>query len=163
VIAGGEAFSWNNKNWVKPVFLLGCYGCIFHGTGNSAQLFQNFGISGGGCLSPPNPPGYATGPPLMALNDFTSGGRVLNSAPLTQLHRRWSSSLEPWHLPTVLCVKGEIKSRKKLFHSHSTVPVVASTSRRSSCTELDTRKLRGTGKWNLPVVIPFPLCYRFCY
>jgi hypothetical protein len=24
--------------WIKPVFLLGCYGCIFHGTGNSAQL-----------------------------------------------------------------------------------------------------------------------------
>jgi hypothetical protein len=33
---------------VKPIFLLGCYGCIFHGTGNSAQLCQNFGISGGG-------------------------------------------------------------------------------------------------------------------
>jgi hypothetical protein len=31
---------------VKPVFLLGCYGCIFHGTGNSAQLCQNFGILG---------------------------------------------------------------------------------------------------------------------
>jgi hypothetical protein len=30
------------------VVLLGCYGCIFHGTGNSAQLCQNFGISGGG-------------------------------------------------------------------------------------------------------------------
>jgi hypothetical protein len=30
------------------VFLLGCYGCIFHGAGNSAQLCQNFGISGGG-------------------------------------------------------------------------------------------------------------------
>jgi hypothetical protein len=27
----------------------GCYGCIFHGAGNSAQLCQNFGISGGGC------------------------------------------------------------------------------------------------------------------
>jgi len=36
---------------VKAVFLLGCYGCIFHGTGNSAQLCQNFGISGG--LKPP--------------------------------------------------------------------------------------------------------------
>jgi hypothetical protein len=35
--------------WVKPVFLLDCYICIFHGTGNSAQLcHQNFGISGGG-------------------------------------------------------------------------------------------------------------------
>jgi hypothetical protein len=34
--------------WVNPVFLLVCYGCIFHGTGNSAQLCQNFGISGVG-------------------------------------------------------------------------------------------------------------------
>jgi hypothetical protein len=33
---------------VKPVFLLGCYGGSFHGTGDSAQLCQNFGISGGG-------------------------------------------------------------------------------------------------------------------
>jgi hypothetical protein len=32
---------------VKPV-LLGCYGCIFHGTGNSVQLCQNLGISGVG-------------------------------------------------------------------------------------------------------------------
>jgi hypothetical protein len=32
---------------VNPVFWLGCYGCIFHGTGNSAQLYQNLGISGG--------------------------------------------------------------------------------------------------------------------
>jgi hypothetical protein len=34
--------------WMNPIFLLGFYGCIFHGTGNSAQLWQNFGISGGG-------------------------------------------------------------------------------------------------------------------
>jgi hypothetical protein len=47
--------------WVKPVFLLGCYGCIFHGTGNSAQLCQNFGISGWG-VNTPNPPRYATEP-----------------------------------------------------------------------------------------------------
>ena len=51
VIAGGEGFSCNNC--VKVVFLLGCYGCIFHGTGNSAMLCQNFGISGG--LNTPNP------------------------------------------------------------------------------------------------------------
>jgi hypothetical protein len=31
--------------WVKPVFLLGCYGCIFYGTANLAQLCENFGIS----------------------------------------------------------------------------------------------------------------------
>jgi hypothetical protein len=40
-------------------------GCIFHGTGNSARLCQNFGIisgGGGGGLYPPNPPsGYAPG------------------------------------------------------------------------------------------------------
>jgi hypothetical protein len=32
-------------------------GCIFHGTGNSARLWQNVGIiSEGGGLNPPNPP-----------------------------------------------------------------------------------------------------------
>jgi hypothetical protein len=48
--------------WAKPVFWLGCYRCIFHRTGNLAQLFQNFGISGGGGVwTPPNhPPGYAS-------------------------------------------------------------------------------------------------------
>ena len=46
---------------MKAVFLLGCYGCIFHGTGNSAQLCQNFGISGEGGLNTANPPPrYAT-------------------------------------------------------------------------------------------------------
>jgi hypothetical protein len=47
---------------VKPVFWLGCYGCIFHGTGNSAQLFQSFGISGVGVWTPTPqiPPRYAT-------------------------------------------------------------------------------------------------------
>jgi hypothetical protein len=34
----------------------GCYGCIFHGTENSAQLCQIFGISGGGGFEPPKPP-----------------------------------------------------------------------------------------------------------
>jgi hypothetical protein len=33
--------------WVKPVFWLGCCRCIFHGTGNSAQLCETFCISGG--------------------------------------------------------------------------------------------------------------------
>jgi hypothetical protein len=32
--------------WVKPIFLLVCYRFIFHRTGNSAQLCQNFGILG---------------------------------------------------------------------------------------------------------------------
>jgi hypothetical protein len=32
---------------------LGCYRCIFHRTGNSAQLCRNFGISG---LNPPSTP-----------------------------------------------------------------------------------------------------------
>jgi hypothetical protein len=38
-------------------------GCIFHGTGNSARLCQNFEIiSGGGGFNLPNPPfGYASG------------------------------------------------------------------------------------------------------
>jgi hypothetical protein len=39
--------------WVKPVFSLGCYGFIFHGSRNMAQLW-NFG---GGGLSPPTPLG----------------------------------------------------------------------------------------------------------
>jgi hypothetical protein len=36
--------------------------CVFHGTGNSAQLFQNFGISGApfGGVKPSNRPRYAT-------------------------------------------------------------------------------------------------------
>jgi hypothetical protein len=38
--------------WVKPVFWLGCYGCIFHGTGNLAQFCQNLGISVRHCLCP---------------------------------------------------------------------------------------------------------------
>jgi hypothetical protein len=42
--------------WVKSAFWLCCYGCIFHGTENSAQLCQNFGIWGGGVLNPPNSP-----------------------------------------------------------------------------------------------------------
>jgi hypothetical protein len=44
------------RKWVNPVFLLGCYGCIFHGTGNSARISQNVGIRGGG-FDPPPPPG----------------------------------------------------------------------------------------------------------
>jgi hypothetical protein len=33
-----------------------CYGCFFHGTGNSAQFCQNFRISGRGGFNTPNPP-----------------------------------------------------------------------------------------------------------
>jgi hypothetical protein len=44
---------------VKPVFLLGCYGCISHGVSNSARLSQSFGISEGGCRTPH--PWYAAG------------------------------------------------------------------------------------------------------
>jgi hypothetical protein len=43
--------------WVKPVFLLGCYGCIFHGTGNFAQFCQNFGVH------PPTPQTPVLGTP----------------------------------------------------------------------------------------------------
>jgi hypothetical protein len=35
-------------DFVKFSDVEGCYGCIFHGTGNSAQLCQNFGTTGGG-------------------------------------------------------------------------------------------------------------------
>ena len=55
----GGFFTKQLKKWVKDVFLLGCYGCIFHGTGNSAHLCQNFGIPGG--LNTPTPPRYANG------------------------------------------------------------------------------------------------------
>jgi hypothetical protein len=40
---------------MKPVFWLRCYGCIFHGTGNSAQLCQNLWNFGG--FDPPPPGG----------------------------------------------------------------------------------------------------------
>jgi hypothetical protein len=39
---------------MKPIFWLGFYRCTLHGTWNSAQLCQNFGISGG--VLPPNSP-----------------------------------------------------------------------------------------------------------
>jgi hypothetical protein len=45
---------------------LALVGCIFHGTGNSAQLCQNFGISRGG-LNTPTPP---LGTPLVCRNQF---------------------------------------------------------------------------------------------
>jgi hypothetical protein len=39
---------------VNPVFILVCYGCIFHGTGNLAHLCESFGISGEvGCRTTP--------------------------------------------------------------------------------------------------------------
>jgi hypothetical protein len=48
-------------NWVKPVFLLGCYECIFHGSENLSMLCQNFGIWGEGLnTSTPHPARYAT-------------------------------------------------------------------------------------------------------
>ena len=57
----GGLFTKQLKKWVKAVFLLGCYGCIFHGTGNLAQLCQNFGIFfWGGGWTPQTPPWYAT-------------------------------------------------------------------------------------------------------
>jgi hypothetical protein len=40
------------------MFRLGCYGCIFHRTGNSDQSCQNFGILGRGLK--PLSPWYAT-------------------------------------------------------------------------------------------------------
>ena len=49
----GGLFTKQLKKWVKTVFLLGCYWCIFHGTGNSVQFCQNFRISG--VFEPPKP------------------------------------------------------------------------------------------------------------
>jgi hypothetical protein len=46
--------------WVKTVLLIDCYWCIFHGTGNLAQLCQTFWISRGGD-KPPKPLRYPTG------------------------------------------------------------------------------------------------------
>jgi hypothetical protein len=51
----------------------GCYGCIFHGTGNSAQLCQDGGFSEGG-LNPPNPPGT----PLNVKHLFNTGKKKGN-------------------------------------------------------------------------------------
>jgi hypothetical protein len=53
--------------WAKPVFWLGCYRCIFHGTGNLAQLFINFGISGGGGVWTPQTPPLLGTPVLFSL------------------------------------------------------------------------------------------------
>jgi hypothetical protein len=43
---GGSRLVTRSAQFVNE--LLGFYGCIFHGNGNSAQLCQNFGISGEG-------------------------------------------------------------------------------------------------------------------
>ena len=57
IAGGGGLFTKQLKKWVKAVFFLGCYGCTFHGTGNSAQHCQNFGISGVCvCVEPPPHP-----------------------------------------------------------------------------------------------------------
>jgi hypothetical protein len=75
--AGFSKFSWGQRAertgiWSGVPFNLqsgsslsnfqdveGCYGCIFHGTGNSVQLCQNFRISEGG-FEPPQPPPLGT-------------------------------------------------------------------------------------------------------
>jgi hypothetical protein len=48
---------------------LNSYGYIFHGPGNSAELCQNFRISRGGGVEPPNPPRYATVHKPITTND----------------------------------------------------------------------------------------------
>jgi hypothetical protein len=40
---------------MKPIFWLGCYGCIFHGTGNSAQNLAKLRNFGAGVWNPPPP------------------------------------------------------------------------------------------------------------
>jgi hypothetical protein len=59
---------------MKSVFWLRYYGCIFHGIGNSAQLCQNFGISGRvGGWTPQILPRYATA--LIHLS-YMQGSRI---------------------------------------------------------------------------------------
>jgi hypothetical protein len=57
------------------MFLLGCYTCIFHGTGNLAQLCQNFGISGAGGLNPPTP--SPLGMPLPSVKQTNSRVNII--------------------------------------------------------------------------------------
>jgi hypothetical protein len=52
---------------MKLIFGVGCYGCIFHGTGNSAQLWQNFGISRRRGVKPPQTP---FGTPLLVVEMY---------------------------------------------------------------------------------------------
>jgi hypothetical protein len=55
---------------VKPVFLIGCYGFIFHGSRNLAQL-RNFG--GGGGVEPPPP---HPDPPAKEVNGTNVRGAI---------------------------------------------------------------------------------------
>jgi hypothetical protein len=71
--------------WVNPVFLLGCYGRIFHGTGNSDHLCQNFGISGGWGFETPKSP---LGTPLMHIYYTTSWNSSQNEKCFRQSCRK---------------------------------------------------------------------------
>jgi hypothetical protein len=69
---------------------------IFHGTGDSARLCQNFGIIffGGGGLNPPNPPtGYASAAEGSVISrwDLLSGwrGRRFRQCELTRNGKMW--------------------------------------------------------------------------
>jgi hypothetical protein len=55
----GGLFTKQLKKWVKAVFLLGCYGCIFHGTGNS------------GGWTPQTP----SGTPLLPTTEWSDAGK----------------------------------------------------------------------------------------
>ena len=87
----GGLFTKQLKKWVKTVFLLDCYGCIFHGTGNSAPLCQNFGISGWGVWTPQPPP---LGTPL------TGGSEVLLLLP----HPHPPSLVPIWDMEDIVSV-----------------------------------------------------------
>jgi hypothetical protein len=52
-------YASNNLIRIRVVFLLGCYRCIFHGTGNSAHFFITSDL-GGEPLEHPSPPRYTT-------------------------------------------------------------------------------------------------------
>jgi hypothetical protein len=71
--------------WVKPVLLLGGYGCIFHRTGNSAWLCQNFGISEGGST----PSQYVTVPHISLTHTHTHILSTCNSSWLTKKGHYW--------------------------------------------------------------------------
>jgi hypothetical protein len=75
--------------WVKPVFLLGYYGCIVHGTWNSARLCQNFGILwGGGGWNPPNLPSVRHCPPKLCIH-LSSPPYVLHAPPFSYISMLW--------------------------------------------------------------------------
>ena len=91
----GGLFVKQLKKWVKPIFLSGCYRCIFHRTGNLAQLCQDFRISGGGggVFNPPTQtPPHST--PLVQCTQLS--GKTWHLYGTNSFQTPWSESL--WQL-----------------------------------------------------------------